>query len=163
MDVCASSDLLVAFVNTGDPQLLAAHAGEPVDAADLSAAAELRARLVILLREHAGCVDEPGSAPEARDYLRRIARRHPLVPVFTTEGCELAPAQDGVPGLFGRLLAAVADLSYRGAWPRMKACKNAGCHRAFFDKTRNTSGLYCGPACSSQAAMRAYRSRQKVA
>jgi predicted RNA-binding Zn ribbon-like protein len=161
--VCASSDLVIAFVNAGEPDWLAAHTAEPVDAADVAAATELRQRLVVLLREHSNCVDDPRTADDARAYLRRIAPRYPLVPVLTTEGCTLTPAQTGVPGLFGQLLAAVADLSYRGAWSRVKVCKNKGCHRAFFDKTRNTSGLYCSPACSSQAAMRAYRSRQKVA
>jgi predicted RNA-binding Zn ribbon-like protein len=83
--------------------------------------------------------------------------------VFAGAACTLAPAQTGVPGLFGQLLAAVTDLSYRGIWSRVKVCNNRGRHRGSFDKTRNTSGLYCSPACSSRAAMRAYRSRQKVA
>ena len=161
--VCASSDLVITFVNSSEPDWLAAHTTEPVGAADIAAAAELRERLVILLREHSNCVDDPAAVGEARSYLRRIAPRYPLVPVFSADGCALTPAQDGVPGLFGQLLAAVADLSYRGAWPRVKVCKNKGCHRGFFDKTRNTSGLYCSPACGSQAAMRAYRNRQKVA
>jgi predicted RNA-binding Zn ribbon-like protein len=164
--VCESSDLVIAFVNTRDPESLpewlAGHATEAVDRSDIAAASELRSRLVILLREHSSCVDDPGSVPDARAYLQRIARRYPLVPVLTAEGCELVPAQTGVPGLFGRMLAAVADLSYRGAWPRVKVCKNSGCHHGFFDKTRNTSGLYCSPACSSRGAMRAYRSRHKV-
>ncbi|MEV6846370.1 CGNR zinc finger domain-containing protein [Actinoplanes sp. NPDC051411] len=161
--VCASSDLVISFVNSGEPGWLTARTTEPVGPADVAAADELRERLVILLREHSNCVDDPAPVEEARAYLRRIAPRYPLVPVLSAGGCSLVPAQTGVPGLFGQLLAAVADLSYRGAWSRVKVCKNRGCHRGFFDKTRNTSGLYCGPACGSQAAMRAYRSRQKVA
>lgn len=162
MDFCASSDLVVGFVNTGEREWLAAHATEPVDAADVAAAAELRAQLTILMRAHSGCADGPASVASARDYLQRIAPRYPLLPMISAEGCTLTAAQTGVPGLFGDLLAAVADLSYRGIWPRVKVCKNTGCHRGFFDKTRNTSGLYCGAACGSQAAMRAYRSRRKV-
>jgi predicted RNA-binding Zn ribbon-like protein len=172
MDSCASGDLVIAFVNTREPESLPewleGRATEPVGASDIAgsdiaAAGELRSELVILLREHSGCVDDPGSVAAARSYLQRIAQRHPLVPLLTADGCELVPTQSGVPGLFGQLLAAVADLTYRGNWPRVKVCKNKGCHRGFFDKTRNTSGLYCGPACGSQAAMRAYRIRQKVA
>jgi predicted RNA-binding Zn ribbon-like protein len=159
--VCANSDLVIAFVN--DSEWPAGRAGEPVGAADVAAASELRERVVTLLREHSNCVDDPADVDDARGYLQRIAPRYPLVPVLTADGCSLTPSQTGVPGLFGQLLAAIADLSYRGAWPRVKVCKNRGCHRGFFDKTRNTSGLYCGPACGSQAAMRAYRSRQKVA
>jgi predicted RNA-binding Zn ribbon-like protein len=163
MDFCASSDLVVGFVNADVPEWLASHTTEPVDAADVATAGELRSQLVTLLRAHSGCVDDPASVTTAHAYLRRIAPRYPLVPLITADGCTLTTAQTGVPGLFGQVLAAVADLSYRGAWPRVKVCKNRGCHHGFFDKTRNTSGLYCSPACSSQAAMRAYRSRQKVA
>jgi predicted RNA-binding Zn ribbon-like protein len=60
-------------------------------------------------------------------------------------------------GAFGSLLAAVADLASRGAWLRLKMCKNDSCHAGFFDKTRNSSGLYCG----TQVSQRAYRSRVK--
>jgi predicted RNA-binding Zn ribbon-like protein len=60
------------------------------------------------------------------------------------------------------LFAAAADLASSGAWPRMKMCKNASCHAGSFDKTRNSSELYCSTAGSSQAAQRAYRSRLKI-
>lgn len=58
--------------------------------------------------------------------------------------------------------AAAADLDSRGAWTRLRICKDPSCRRGFFDKTRNSSGLYCSSACSSKMAMRAYRSRQKT-
>lgn len=73
------------------------------------------------------------------------------------------PAQAGVLGAFAGLLAAASDLAARGAWLRMKICKNPTCYSGFFDRTRNTSGLYCGTACGSQAAQRAYRNRIKDA
>ena len=165
--ICETSDLVIAFVNTRDPETLGewltGRAGEPVEAADTTAAAELRAQLVVLLRSHADCIDDPAAVPAAQAYLRRIARRYPLVPIITADGCTLSPAQDGVLGVFGQVLAAVTDLAYRGVWARVKVCKNGGCHRGFFDKTRNTSGLYCSAACGSQAAMRAYRSRRSAA
>ncbi|WP_141962426.1 CGNR zinc finger domain-containing protein [Actinoallomurus bryophytorum] len=78
-------------------------------------------------------------------------------------GCTLVPSQTGVLGAFGSLLAAVADLASRGAWLRLKMCKNDSCHAGFFDKTRNSSGLYCGTACGTQMSQRAYRSRLKNA
>jgi hypothetical protein len=36
-------------------------------------------------------------------------------------------------------------------------------YAGFYDKTRNLSGQFCGPACNSQVAMRAYRERRKSA
>ncbi|BCY05208.1 CGNR zinc finger domain-containing protein [Actinoplanes sp. L3-i22] len=150
---CAASDLVLSFVNDPPPSL----AGS-----DLAAAAELRDSLVTLLREHSGCSLDPGAVPAAEAYLHRVAVRYPLVPVIGAAGSTLEPVHDGAFGLFARVLGAAAELGYRGAWPRLKVCKNDGCHRGFFDKTRNTAGLYCSPACSSQASMRAYRNRRKA-
>jgi predicted RNA-binding Zn ribbon-like protein len=161
---CEASDLLVAFLNTRPiggardtlHDWLARRAGEPIDRADVAAGEEFRANLLVLLRA------SPSSAAAA-SYLNRVANRYPLVLIISAEGGRVGPAQSGVPGVFGALLAAITDLTYRGIWARVKVCHNVGCHRAFFDKTRNTSGLYCGPACSAQASTRAYRNRQKVA
>ncbi|GIH21434.1 CGNR zinc finger domain-containing protein [Rugosimonospora africana] len=161
---CEASDLLVDFMNTRPidgardtlHDWLARRAGEPIDRADAAAGEEFRAHLLVLL-------DASSSTVAATSYLNRMAARYPLVTVISEEGGRLRPAQGGVFGVFGALLAAITDLTYRGAWARVKVCQNLGCHRAFFDKTRNMSGLYCGPACSAQASTRAYRNRQKVA
>ena len=163
--VCTNSDLIVGFANSGTELTawLTRYAGEPtVDEVDVVAARDLRAALLTLLRAHSGCAAEDEVAG-AQGYLERIAARYPLVPRISADGCTLVPAQNGVLGVFGAVLAAVTNLAYQGGWPRVKFCKNVGCHEAFFDKTRNSSGLYCSPACSSQVSMRAYRSRQRGA
>lgn len=163
---CSSSELLMGFLNAGAalPAWLARHAGtEVVDEGDLFVARDLQSALLMLLRAHSGCDLDEIAVPTAEDYLERTAQRYPLVPRVTAAGVTLAPAQGGVLGVFGGLLAAVADLSYRGVWGRAKVCKDDTCHDAFFDKTRNSSGLYCSSACASKASMRAYRSRQKAA
>jgi predicted RNA-binding Zn ribbon-like protein len=110
-----------------------------------------------------GGVADGNEVLAAEAYLRRIAVRYPLVPRIRADGCTLVPAQTGVLGVLGAVLAAVTELAYRGKWPRLKVCRNPACHEAFFDRTRNSSGLYCGAACCSQVSMRAYRSRQKIA
>jgi predicted RNA-binding Zn ribbon-like protein len=191
MQECTNSGLIVGFANSGtaltawlarcaaEPTVSEPTAGEPtvseptvarptvgeptIDEADVVAARELRAALLTLLRAHSGCVNDDTEVRAAQAYLRRIAVRYPLVPQINAEGCVLVPAQTGVLGVFGALLAAVTELAYQGGWPRVKVCRNSACHEAFFDRTRNSSGLYCGTACSSQVAMRAYRSRQKTA
>ncbi|MEV4627788.1 CGNR zinc finger domain-containing protein [Micromonospora sp. NPDC049523] len=179
--VCDSSDLILGFVNTrptgdGQPELLdgrtgladwltragLADAAPSATYADAVAAQELRAAFVTILRSHAGCVDDETAVPDAEAYLQRIAERYPLTPRISAEGCTLVASQSGVPGAFGSLFAAVADLAARGGWSRVKVCKNSSCHSGFFDKTRNTSGLYCSAACGSQASMRAYRSRLRT-
>ncbi|GAA4995238.1 ABATE domain-containing protein [Actinopolymorpha pittospori] len=175
-DLCRSSDLLVALVNTrasesGRVELLGDGAGlarwlttnglvddgVSVTNGDALAAQELRAAFVSLFRSHCGCADAP--VDEAEAYLRDIGLRYPLVSRISADGYTLVPAQTGVPGAFGALLAAATDLAARGAWSRLKICKNTSCYGGFFDKTRNSVGQYCSPACGSQMSMRAYRSR----
>ncbi|GIF75424.1 CGNR zinc finger domain-containing protein [Asanoa siamensis] len=157
--VCDASDLVLSLVNSGSlEEWLGASA-----ASDVTATAELRASLSVLLRAHSGCALDPGEVEAAEAHLRQVATRYPLVAVVGADGVALVPAQDGAFGQFARVLGAVTDLAYRGAWMRVKVCKNETCHRGFFDKTRNTSALYCSPACSSQASMRAYRNRRKAA
>ncbi|MGW0667059.1 ABATE domain-containing protein [Streptomyces sp. NPDC002746] len=179
---CESSAVLLGFVNTtphgsgpvellGDSETLAGWltgaglmvADTAVTRADVVAAHELRAALCTVFLSRSGCEGSADRLPEAERYLARIAERYPLTLRVTAEGCRPAPAQTGVLGAFAGLLAAAADLAARGAWLRMKICKNPTCYSGFYDRTRNTSGLYCGTACGSQAAQRAYRNRIKDA
>jgi predicted RNA-binding Zn ribbon-like protein len=178
-NACVSSDLILDFVNTrarGDdyPELLgdsvglaawiagsgSSGQGAVATDADAAVARELREAMVALLRAHSGCNDE---LADAEDYLARIAERYPLTPRLDAGGCTLVSQQSGIPGLLGSLFAAAADLASRGAWQRLRICKDPACRTGFFDKTRNSSGLYCSSACSSKMAMRAYRSRLKSA
>ncbi|MFJ1926988.1 ABATE domain-containing protein [Streptomyces sp. NPDC088131] len=179
---CGSSAVLLGFVNTtphgsgpvellGDSTSLTAWLTEAglmtadavVTRADVVAAHELRAALCTVFLSRSGCEGSADRLPEAEQYLARIAERYPLTLRVTAEGCRPVPAQAGVLGALAGLLAAAADLAARGAWLRMKICKNPTCYSGFFDRTRNTSGLYCGTACGSQAAQRAYRNRIKDA
>ncbi|EWM10506.1 MULTISPECIES: CGNR zinc finger domain-containing protein [unclassified Kutzneria] len=176
---CVSSDLLMAFVNSRPhhkqpTELLAdgpavaawfaaAGAGESSDATDADAATarELRDALLSILRAHVGCDEGLSMVSEAEAHLQRAALRFPVTTVVTADGCELHPTGTGVDRSFAYLLSAVADLASRGAWARVKVCKNDTCYTAFFDKTRNSSALYCSTSCSGQMATRAYRERKK--
>ena len=129
--------------------------------ADALAARELRAALTGVFRAHCDCPSAP--VDEAELYLRRAAKRYPVMTTISAEGCRFEAAQDGVPGVFGSILAAAADVTSQGLWPRLKMCKNPTCYAGFYDKTRNLSGQFCSAACNSQVSMRAYRERQKTA
>src|SRR6201996_6598806 len=130
--------------------------------ADAAVARELRAALVTLLLSHVGVEEHDGALSDAEGHLRRTAALYPLVAVVTESGCELMPSQRGVPGAFGALFAALSRVTAAGLWPRMKMCRNLPCHVSILDKTRNSAGLYCSAACSSQVSMRSYRQRQKA-
>jgi len=70
------------------------------------------------------------------------------------------PAEEGVPALFARLLAAVADIQCAGTWERLKACAADDCQWAFYDTSRNRSRTWCSmEVCGNRAKTRAYRAR----
>jgi predicted RNA-binding Zn ribbon-like protein len=70
------------------------------------------------------------------------------------------PAKAGVPALFARLLAAVADSQCAGTWDRLKACAADDCQWAFYDSSRNHSRTWCSmEVCGNRAKTRAYRAR----
>ncbi|MBG0828722.1 CGNR zinc finger domain-containing protein [Planomonospora sp. ID67723] len=128
---------------------------------DATTARELREALVTVLLAHAGEPDDGTALEAAEAYLRRSGVLYPLSPVVTSRDVRLLPAHAGVPGAFGSLLAAVADLARQGTWTRLKACRNPPCHLGFYDRTRNSSATYCSPRpCGAQVAMRSYRSRR---
>jgi predicted RNA-binding Zn ribbon-like protein len=139
--------------------------GDPTTLTDADAleALELRDALVTVLLTHS---DDPnlteGTATEAEALLRRATQRYPLTADIDRHRARLWPLQNGLPGVLGRVLASIAELSLAGQWSRIKACRNPPCHFAFFDKTRNTSAGFCSPQCASQSSMRAYRQRQRV-
>nr|BFE88358.1 hypothetical protein GCM10020093_109590 [Planobispora longispora] len=138
-----AADLVLDFVNTrpidGRAERLAdasatgrwlratglVHTETLITEADAAAARELRQALVTVLLAHAGEPDGDGATLEAAEaYLRRSGAMYPLSPVITADDVRLLPAQVGVAGAFGALLAAVADLARKGTWTRVKACRN---------------------------------------
>ncbi|MEU1425135.1 CGNR zinc finger domain-containing protein [Kitasatospora sp. NPDC005751] len=174
----AAAETVLAFVNTraidgsreqlGDGAAFAqwlrreglTGPGALVTDADAAAARELRDALVLVLLAHAGEEDDEGRA-RAEEYLRRSARLYPLAPVVTASGVQLLPTGDGVPGALAHVLAAASDVALRGAWMRLKACRNPPCHLGFYDRSRNSSAAYCSPnRCGAQVAMRTYRTRK---
>ena len=179
--VADRAELVLAFTNTHDhfdrlpdrfrsvstlTEWLGAELGNAVDPtvaitpADVVEAREIRDALIDILLPHA---DASASNEEdlvvAERVLRRAALRYPLQAEITRAGGQLTCPQPGLAGVLGSVLAAVVELSQSGEWRRLKACRN--CRHAFLDQSRNRSAGYCRSQCSSQAGMRAYRSRQR--
>jgi predicted RNA-binding Zn ribbon-like protein len=168
-------DLLIAFVNTrdleegsdeiADPEGLRAwveeQTGEYLPAPDEEAhgrALALRESLRAFLRANNG--GEPGE--RELGPLHEAAGRSRYRTVFESDGrLKLVPARADLSGFEARLLLSIECLQAQGAWPRLKACTDAGCRWAFFDTTRNRSRTWCSmEECGNREKTRRYRERR---
>jgi predicted RNA-binding Zn ribbon-like protein len=135
-----------------------------VTESDVMAAHELREALRTVLRAHAHDPElSDVRLKDAEDYLRQAASRYPLTALITARRAQLIAPADGVPGLFGTVLAAVVETELSGEWALLKSCSFSRCQFAFVDRTRNHSGRYCCTNCASRVSMRALRERQRQA
>ena len=131
--------------------------GPDMAPADLKRAIEFReAMRLLLLANNVADIDA--------DTLRRLreAADEGLIRVEVRDDGEAfaRPAREGVPALFARLLAAVADAQCAGTWDRLKACAADDCQWAFYDSSRNHSRTWCSmEVCGNRAKTRAYRAR----
>ncbi len=168
-----SLDLVIDFVNTLDleegtdaierPHALAAwlqdrellEPGRPLSDSDHADAIRLREALRELMLTNNG---QPGDDRATRE-LERIARRGELGVHFgPTPAVSLAPGAAGVAGALAGLLVPVANALADGSWQRVKACRAADCKWAFYDRSRNRSGVWCEMAvCGNRTKVRTYR------
>jgi predicted RNA-binding Zn ribbon-like protein len=170
-------DLVIDFVNTFDPDdgtdALATTGGlggwlgerdliTPDDASltdsDLQVAIRLREALRALMLENNGEAADPGAARE----LELTAQRGQLGVHFGADGSvAIRPAAGGLAGALASLLVPVADARRDGSWHRVKACRASDCQWAFYDRSRNRSGVWCDMAvCGNRHKVRAYRARE---
>ena len=60
-------------------------------------------------------------------------------------------------GVLAQLLIPVAQALGEGSWQRVKACRAPNCHWAFYDRSRNHSGVWCEMAvCGNRTKVRTY-------
>ncbi|MGX1763100.1 CGNR zinc finger domain-containing protein, partial [Streptomyces lydicus] len=54
------------------------------------------------------------------------------------------------------------DAQSKGTWARLKTCRNPRCQGAFYDRSRNNSGVWHDlHACGMPSNTRAHRARQR--
>jgi predicted RNA-binding Zn ribbon-like protein len=160
LDVEAGTDALstprelAAWLN--EAQLLAG-SGEQFDEPERLRAVRLREALRALMLANNGAA--PGA--HAGRELEQAAREGELGVHFTDSGAvSLAPGAGGLAGALARLLIPVADGLGDGSWQRVKACRSPDCQWAFYDRSRNHSGVWCDMAiCGNRTKVRAYRDR----
>jgi predicted RNA-binding Zn ribbon-like protein len=168
-------ELVREYVNTtdlegGDEQLaspaglarwLHAHdllePGAEVGEKDLERAIAVREALRAQLKAHNGADRDP----EAVAALHEAANRAGIALTFDEAGASsLEPRTPGADGAIGRLLTIVHEAEHEGTWPRLKACPWHTCQWAFYDNTKNASGVWCTmEVCGNRAKAKAYRER----
>jgi predicted RNA-binding Zn ribbon-like protein len=128
-----------------------------VSAADRISALRLREALRDLMLANNG--DSAGE--RSGRELEHAARRGDLGVHFAPGGAiSLEPGAGGFPGALAQLLVPVAHALSDGTWHRVKACRASDCHWAFYDRSRNRSGVWCEMAvCGNRTKVRAYRER----
>jgi predicted RNA-binding Zn ribbon-like protein len=73
--------------------------------------------------------------------------------------------QDGSPVLrmMATLLGAAVPAARDRTWHRLKVCREPRCRAAFYDGSRNASGVWCSmSACGTAAKQRAFVERRRV-
>jgi predicted RNA-binding Zn ribbon-like protein len=131
-------------------------AGTEATEVDLRNAIAVREALRRQLLANNGTEPDAGSI----DTLRAAARRARVGLDFRADGSHLEPQADGVDGALGRMLSRVHAAQYDGTWSRLKACPWHTCHAAFYDHTKNHSGVWCTmEVCGNRAKAKAYRER----
>jgi predicted RNA-binding Zn ribbon-like protein len=169
-------DLVIDYVNTLDPdELTDAFASPeelgrwlvdrgllsapylPLREADRREAVRLREALLALMLAHNGL---PSDA-QASQVLEEVARRGELGVRFRSDGsAPLAPKARGLAGALAQVVVPVAEAARDGSWQRVKACRADDCQWAFYDRSRNRSGVWCDMAvCGNRAKVRAHRRR----
>ncbi len=75
----------------------------------------------------------------------------------------MVPAGRGTRWLASALWAEALLAQQAGLWPRLKLCHNADCRAAFFDTSRNNSGVWHDVStCGNTANLRAFRERKRL-
>lgn len=170
--------LVIEFVNTLEPEAgtdsiatpeqlrswliehrLLDRAEPPLKGAHQARAIALREALRALMLANNGGPHDARAAGE----IEQEAQRGELRVRFAPDGsASLASNATGFDGALARLLGRVALASLDGTWRRVKACREPGCREAFYDHSRNRSGVWCDMAlCGNRAKVRSYRARSR--
>ena len=162
MDLELGTDLL-AEAETGNEWLRLSGLLPPGATAgpeDLRAARDVRDGIRALIA-HNGAGPEP--ADEELAVLRALMRSSR--PQLTIGRAGLIQIESGPEGRIAdglvRLLVIIRDAQRDGTWPRLKACGNAECGWAFYDRSHSRRGAWCDmAACGNLIKNRNLRARR---
>jgi len=130
---------------------------ERLDDDDVRQARSVREALRSLLLANNGMELDP----RALETVNNAARSAEVVVSFGDAGApQLSPVRPGFQGALGRLLGVAFRAMADGTWQRLKACPADDCEWAFYDASKNRSGVWCKmEVCGNRAKARSYRER----
>lgn len=129
----------------------------PLRESDRRAAVRLREALLAMMLSNNGVASDP----HAPSVLEEVARKGDVGVQFKRDGsAPLTPKAAGLAGALASVVVPVAEATRDGTWQRVKACRAGDCQWAFYDRSRNRSGVWCEMAvCGNRAKVRAHRRR----
>jgi predicted RNA-binding Zn ribbon-like protein len=137
-------------------------ADEAVTAGELDLALTVREGLRAVLARHNDAEQPVDEA--ALDKLEQLAPELGLRVSFADAEPGLRP-QDGSPvrRMLATMLAAAVPAARDRTWHRLKVCREPRCRAAFYDVSRNASGVWCSmSACGAAAKQRAFVERRRA-
>ena len=137
-------------------------ADEAVTAGELELALTVREGLRAVLARHNDAVLPVDDA--ALDRLGEVAPGLGLHVSFADDEPVLRP-QDGTPvrRMMATVLAAAVPAAHDRTWHRLKVCREPRCRTAFYDGSRNASGVWCSMSvCGAAAKQRTFVERRRA-
>lgn len=126
-----------------------------------------RVRAVMLreaLRDALGAHSGHDADPGALRTVNTTLGRQPLGVVLDCgANAVLRPATGsaGIDRVFAQLAAIINAAHADGTWQRLRICRRHACRWAFYDASKNRSGVWCTMAiCGSRTKARSYRRRR---
>jgi predicted RNA-binding Zn ribbon-like protein len=111
------------------------------------------------LEAHTHAADNAAAWGQIRSYAQTAELR---LDVEGPDRIRLTGADTGLAGFVGELLALIYDAIRDGTWERLKLCNEGTCAVAFYDYSKNGSGVWCSmDVCGNRNKAR--RRRQKAA
>ena len=148
----------------GDPDTLSAWLSEQGFASDPAPTRSDLARVVAIREGLRAVLDAHNGGTASAAHIECMNDALAGAEVTLHIGADGSAALDGrkaVDQAVARIAQAVVAAEADGTWRRLKTCRDDGCRWAFYDASRNRSGVWCDMAlCGSRTKVRAYRSRR---
>lgn len=143
---------------------LATWCREHLDGASFTPTESDRTRAIIIREALRDVLTEDSEESRAKDAAKRLEQALGGVSFAIAFDDALTPRLiergHGLDAVLARLMRAVYITSIDGTWQRLKICRNDACRWAFYDASKNRSGVWCTMAiCGSKMKARSYRKR----